>query len=39
MPAIDMPGISMPNFRDMADVIRRVGIYGPNDYKKIVKKQ
>jgi acyl-[acyl-carrier-protein] desaturase len=36
MPAIDMPGISMPNFRDMADVIRRVGIYGPRDYKKIV---
>lgn len=36
MPAIDMPGISMPNFRDMADVIRRAGIYGPWDYKKIV---
>ncbi|MBE2280403.1 MAG: acyl-ACP desaturase [Ignavibacteriaceae bacterium] len=36
MPAIDMPGISMPNFREMADVIRRVGIYGPWDYKKIV---
>lgn len=36
MPAIDMPGISMPNFRDMADVIRRAGIYGPLDYKKIV---
>lgn len=36
MPAIDMPGISMPNFRDMADVVRRVGIYGPRDYKKIV---
>jgi acyl-[acyl-carrier-protein] desaturase len=36
MPAIDMPGISMPNFRDMADVIRRIGIYGPRDYKKIV---
>jgi acyl-[acyl-carrier-protein] desaturase len=36
MPAIDMPGISMPNFREMADVIRRVGIYGPLDYKKIV---
>ncbi|MFZ1282442.1 MAG: acyl-ACP desaturase, partial [Ignavibacteriaceae bacterium] len=33
MPAIDMPGISMPNFRDMADVVRRVGIYGPRDYK------
>lgn len=36
MPAIDMPGISMPNFREMADVIRREGIYGPRDYKKIV---
>ncbi|MFZ1518944.1 MAG: acyl-ACP desaturase [Ignavibacteriaceae bacterium] len=36
MPAIDMPGISMPNFRDMADVVRRIGIYGPRDYKKIV---
>ncbi len=36
MPAIDMPGISMPNFREMADVIRRVGIYGPRDYKQIV---
>lgn len=36
MPSIDMPGFSMPNFREMADVIRRVGIYGPWDYKKIV---
>lgn len=36
MPAIDMPGFSMPNFREMADVIRRVGIYGPWDYKRIV---
>jgi acyl-[acyl-carrier-protein] desaturase len=36
MPAIDMPGFSMPNFREMADVVRRVGIYGPWDYKKIV---
>lgn len=36
MPAIDMPGFSMPSFRDMADVIRRVDIYGPRDYKKIV---
>ncbi len=36
MPAIDMPGISMPNFREMADVLRRVGIYGPWEYKKIV---
>jgi acyl-[acyl-carrier-protein] desaturase len=36
MPSIDMPGLSMPNFRDIADVVRRVGIYGPRDYKKIV---
>lgn len=36
MPAIDMPGISMPNFREMADIVRREDIYGPNDYKKIV---
>lgn len=36
MPAIDMPGLSMPNFREMADVVRRVGIYGPRDYLAIV---
>lgn len=36
MPSIEMPGLSMPNFREMADVVRRVGIYGPWDYKKIV---
>jgi len=36
MPAIDMPGISMPHFREMADVIRRSGIYSAWDYKKIV---
>ncbi|MBZ0180250.1 MAG: acyl-ACP desaturase [Melioribacteraceae bacterium] len=36
MPAIDMPGISMPNFREMADIVRRAGIYGPREYKKIV---
>jgi acyl-[acyl-carrier-protein] desaturase len=36
MPAIDMPGLSMPNFREIADVVRRVGIYGPRDYIKIV---
>lgn len=36
MPSIDMPGINMPHFRDMADVIRRAGIYGPRDYIKIV---
>ena len=38
MPAIDMPGISIINFNDYADVIRRAGIYGPRDYKKIVER-
>lgn len=36
MPAIDMPGVTMPGFREMADVVRRAGIYGPWDYKAIV---
>ncbi len=36
MPAIDMPGLTMPHFKEMADVVRRIGIYGPHDYKKIV---
>lgn len=39
MPAIDMPGINMPHFREMADVIRRAGIYGPREYLKIVEEQ
>ena len=39
MPSIDMPGINMPHFRDMADVIRRAGIYGPRDYLAIVEEQ
>jgi acyl-[acyl-carrier-protein] desaturase len=39
MPAIDMPGFTMPHFRAMADVIRRAGIYGPRDYLKIVQEQ
>ena len=36
MPSIDMPGISIANFNEFADVVRRAGIYGPRDYKKIV---
>jgi len=36
MPSIDMPGISISNFNEYADVIRRAGIYGLRDYKKIV---
>lgn len=36
MPSIDMPGISIVNFNEYADVVRRSGIYGPRDYKKII---
>lgn len=36
MPAIDMPGHSMPHFREMADIIRREKIYCPEDYLSIV---
>jgi acyl-[acyl-carrier-protein] desaturase len=39
LPSIDMPGHSMPGFRDFADVIRRAGIYGPRDYLRIVQEQ
>ena len=39
MPSIDMPGVTMPHFREMADVIRRAGIYGPRDYLRIVEEQ
>ncbi|MEO8337180.1 MAG: acyl-ACP desaturase, partial [bacterium] len=39
MPSIDMPGVNMPNFREMADVIWRAGIYGPRDYLTIVEEQ
>ena len=31
-----MPGISMANFNEYADIVRRSGIYGPRDYQKIV---
>lgn len=36
LPSIEMPGFKMPHFAEMADVVRRIGIYGPRDYKKIV---
>jgi acyl-[acyl-carrier-protein] desaturase len=39
MPSIQMPGASMPGFKELADVIRRAGIYGPRDYLKIVQEQ
>lgn len=39
LPGIEMPGASIPGFRDFADVIRRTGIYGPRDYLRIVQEQ
>jgi acyl-[acyl-carrier-protein] desaturase len=39
MPSIEMPGHTMPGFREIADVIRRAGIYGPRDYLRIVQEQ
>jgi acyl-[acyl-carrier-protein] desaturase len=36
MPSIDMPGISIMNFNEYADVVRRSGIYGPRDFMKII---
>lgn len=39
LPSIEMPGHTMPGFRDLADVIRRAGIYGPRDYLRIVQEQ
>jgi acyl-[acyl-carrier-protein] desaturase len=29
----------MPGFKELADVIRRAGIYGPRDYLRIVQEQ
>ena len=39
LPGIDMPGHTVPGFVQLADVIRRSGIYGPRDYLKIVQEQ
>jgi acyl-[acyl-carrier-protein] desaturase len=39
MPSIDMPGVNMPHFREMADVVRRAKIYGPREYLQIVEEQ
>ncbi len=36
LPSIDMPGLSIPGFKKMADTVRRTGIYGPWEYKAIV---
>jgi acyl-[acyl-carrier-protein] desaturase len=39
LPSIDMPGHTVAGFRELADVIRRQGIYGPRDYLRIVEEQ
>ena len=39
LPSIEMSGHTMPGFREIADVIRRAGIYGPRDYLRIVQEQ
>jgi acyl-[acyl-carrier-protein] desaturase len=39
MQAFDMPGRTIPGFSEMAEVVRRAGIYGPNDYLHIVNEQ
>ena len=35
MPALAMPGHSMPGYDHMAEVVRRAGLYGPRHYQKI----
>lgn len=37
MPALTMPGHSIPGFSQMAAVVETAGIYGPRDYLDIVK--
>jgi acyl-[acyl-carrier-protein] desaturase len=39
LPGITMPGHTMPSFREIADIIRRAGIYGPRDYLRIIQEQ
>lgn len=36
MPRLAMPGNSIAGYMDMADVVRRAGIYGPRDYRRVV---
>jgi acyl-[acyl-carrier-protein] desaturase len=36
MPRIDMPGLNVPGFAEMGDVLRREGVYTPWHYKEIV---
>ncbi|MDE2150063.1 MAG: acyl-ACP desaturase [Gammaproteobacteria bacterium] len=36
MPALAMPGHTIPDYDHMAEVVRRAGLYGPRHYQKIV---
>lgn len=36
MPRLAMPGSTIEGYAEMADVVRRAGIYGPRDYRKVV---
>lgn len=36
LPRLAMPGHTIPGYMEMADVVRRAGIYGPRDYCKVV---
>ena len=36
MPRLAMPGHNIAGYDDMAEVVRRAGIYGPRDYRKVV---
>ncbi len=36
MPRLAMPGHNIAGYDDMAEVVRRAGIYGPRDYRRVV---
>ncbi len=36
VPGLTMPGSAIGGYAEMADVVRRAGIYGPRDYRKVV---
>ena len=36
MPGIDMPGVNIHQFSELAQIVRRAGIYGPTEYRQIV---
>ncbi|MDT0619507.1 acyl-ACP desaturase [Salinisphaera sp. P385] len=36
LPRLSMPGHTIDGYAEMADVVRRAGIYGPGDYRKLV---